>query len=99
MEMSFPAVMASLRKEKYLSQRQAAAALGISQALLSHYEKGTREPGLDFLCRACEFYNVSADYLLGRTSERGCSDSVMKKTRDTLSDIIKAAQSALKEIE
>ena len=29
------------------------------------------EPGLDFVCRACEYYGVSADYLLGRTDEPG----------------------------
>ena len=53
-----------------ISQRKAAAALGISQALLSHYENGIREPGLAFVARACDFYHVSADFLLGRTSSR-----------------------------
>ena len=43
---------------------------GISQALLSHYENGVREPGLAFVVRACDFYNVSADFLLGRTLSR-----------------------------
>lgn len=59
-----------LRQEKGISQRQAAGALGISQALLSHYENGVREPGLAFVVRACDFYNVSADFLLGRTLSR-----------------------------
>ncbi len=54
-----------LRKEKGISQKEAAAQLGLSQALLSHYEKGIRECGLDFVARACTFYEVSADYLLG----------------------------------
>ena len=59
-----------LRKEKGTSQRAAAQALAISQALLSHYEKGAREPGLAFVCRACSYYGVSADFLLGRTMDR-----------------------------
>jgi transcriptional regulator with XRE-family HTH domain len=59
-----------LRQEMELSQREAAGELGISQALLSHYENGLREPGLSFLLRACDFYHVSADYLLGRTAIR-----------------------------
>ena len=59
-----------LRKEKKLSQKQAAAELGISQALLSHYEKGIRECGLDFVVKAADYYNVSCDYLLGRTVDR-----------------------------
>ena len=65
MERGFSQTMSKLRKERHLNQRAAAADLGISQALLSHYETGAREPGLDFVCRACKYYNVSADYLLG----------------------------------
>lgn len=43
--------LSALRKEKGISQKEAAAGLGVSQALLSHYENGIRECGLDFLCR------------------------------------------------
>ncbi|MCD8377029.1 MAG: helix-turn-helix transcriptional regulator [Oscillospiraceae bacterium] len=70
MNSDFPRTLALLRREKGISQRRAAGELGISQALLSHYENGTREPGLAFVVRACDFYNVSADFLLGRTLSR-----------------------------
>ncbi len=56
------------RKLKGVSQKQAAADLGISQALLSHYENGIREPGLQFLVKAADYYNVSCDYLLGHAA-------------------------------
>ena len=62
-------VLTLLRKEKHLSQKEAAAALGVSQALLSHYEKGIRECGLDFLIRTADYYGVSTDYLLGRSAD------------------------------
>ena len=71
MTRGFSETMSELRRKKGASQRTAAADLGISQALLSHYENGAREPGLDFVCRACEYYGVSADFLLGRTDEPG----------------------------
>ena len=71
MTRGFSETMSELRRKKGASQRTAAADLGISQALLSHCENGAREPGLDFVCRACEYYGVSADYLLGRTDEPG----------------------------
>lgn len=58
-----------LRKERQISQKQAAAELGVSQALLSHYEKGVRECGLSFLVKIAEYYNVSCDYLLGTVTE------------------------------
>ena len=66
----FPQIIMALRRERGLSQKAAAAALGISQALLSHYEKGIRECGLPFLLRAADYYGVSTDYLLGRTQRR-----------------------------
>ncbi len=69
MDRRFPEILSSLRRERSISQRAAAAALGISQALLSHYENGAREPGLSFVCRACDYYGVSADYLLGRSDQ------------------------------
>lgn len=69
MDRTFPETLSALRREKNISQRQAAASLGISQALLSHYENGAREPGLGFVCRACEYYGVTADYILCRSDE------------------------------
>lgn len=67
MTQSFSHILSAIRHKKGISQRKAAADLKISQALLSHYENGAREPGLNFVCRACEYYEVTADYLLGRT--------------------------------
>ena len=71
MERSFFETLAELRRARGVSQRQVAAELGISQALLSHYENGAREPGLGFVCRVCDYYGVTADYLLGRTDYPG----------------------------
>ena len=67
---SFSRILTLLRKERGLTQKEAAANLGISQALLSHYEKGIRECGLDFVVKASEYYGVSCDYLLGRSPDR-----------------------------
>ena len=67
MQTEFSRTLSLLRQERGVSQRTAAGELGISQALLSHYENGIREPGLAFVVRACDYYNVSADYILGRT--------------------------------
>lgn len=67
---AFPRILTLLRKEKGISQKKAAEDLNISQALLSHYEKGIRECGLDFLVRSADYYQVSCDYMLGRTPDR-----------------------------
>lgn len=70
MNTNFPRTLSLLRKEKGLSQRKVAVELGVSQAVLSHYENGLREPGLEFVAKAADYYKVSSDFLLGRTMSR-----------------------------
>lgn len=89
MKEHFSQTMAALRRDRGLSQRKAAAELGISQAQLSHYENGVREPGLDFLCRACDYYGVTADYMLGR-EERQEAD---ERRADELRELNRVVQS------
>lgn len=67
---SFASRLSDLRKQLQLSQKEASQALGISQALLSHYENGIRECGLDFIVKAADFYGVTCDYLLCKSSSK-----------------------------
>lgn len=83
MNTDFSRNLVLLRKEKGLSQKKAAEDLKISQALLSHYEKGIRECGLEFVVRAADYYNVSCDFMLGRSEKREMYKSEkVKKTAD-----------------
>ena len=100
MNADFSRTLALLRQEKEISQRQAARELGISQALLSHYENGVREPGLAFVRKACDYYNVSADYLLGRSELPDAASNAAQTATDYLErlrDLITEAKSALGE--
>ncbi len=99
MENAFCQTLAGLRKDRGLSQRHAATDLQISQALLSHYENGAREPGLAFVCRACDYYGVSADYLLGRESSADTSratDNQLKNIAAQLRELADIAESYTK---
>ena len=71
----FAVVLSRLRKERGISQKRAATDLGISQALLSHYEKGIRECGLDFVIKCADYYGVTTDYLLGVSENRNGLDA------------------------
>ncbi len=93
---SFPQILCRLRKERHLNQRTAAAALHISQALLSHYENGLREPGLSFVDAACRYYDVSADYLLGRSPVRAAFPS--EELPAELSEMAESGAAALHSI-
>lgn len=66
----FAKILSQMRKERGISQKKAATDLGISQALLSHYEKGIRECGLDFVIKCSKYYGVTTDYLLGVSESR-----------------------------
>ena len=90
MERNFGNILSELRHNRELSQRQLAGDLHISQALLSHYENGTREPGLPFVCRVCEYFGVSADYMLGRSEEERmneCSSGAVIDLKKALTEI------------
>ena len=98
-EKDFCRILASLRKKRGLSQRKAAADLRISQALLSHYENGAREPGLQFVCRACDYYGVTADYLLGRSDDtdlRHSSDAQLLNIASQLRELADIAEAYAK---
>ena len=87
MERSFPQTLSALRRQRNLSQRSAAADLGISQALLSHYENGTREPGLGFVCRVCDYYGVTSDYLLCRSDNPDAPGSTLQAALSFLEQV------------
>ncbi len=56
-----------LRKEHGISQIKLALDLNTSQNTISRYETGDREPGIAELIKLAEYFDVSIDYLVGRT--------------------------------
>jgi len=90
--------MGMLRREKGLSQRQAALELGVSQALLSHYETDAREPKLDFVIKVCDFYSVTTDFILGRTTQRDNGASSTNRQIQKLVDSLNELKTAENEI-
>ena len=53
------------REQLHMTQRQVAAALGITQPVYQRFEKGTFECNYSQLAAICKLYDISADYLLG----------------------------------
>lgn len=59
-----------LRKTRALSQTDAAKEFGVVVRAYQRYEYGEREPQLSVLVRIADFYDVSLDYLAGRSEAR-----------------------------
>ncbi len=58
------------RKERGLTQAQIAVYCDITEKAYQNYELMTREPKLEILMRLADYYQVSLDYLTGRTDRR-----------------------------
>lgn len=59
-----------LREERKLLQKDMANFLNITTSAYGYYEQGKREPDTHTVNSLADFYNVSSDYLLGRTNNR-----------------------------
>lgn len=58
-----------LREDNELTQNKLAEYLHVKQNTYSQYENGQRQVPLDILCKLADFYNVTLDYLVGRTKK------------------------------
>ena len=70
--------IAELRKEKHLNQIGLAMKLNISQYMVSAYETGRHQLTTDMLIELSDFFNVSIDYLVGKSNIRYPADAFFK---------------------
>lgn len=67
--MSFAERIIQLKSEHKLLQKDIAAAIGLSIRAYQYYEKGQKEPTLSVLVRLADYFDVSLDYLVGRSDD------------------------------
>jgi len=72
--MDFSEKLKMLRKELLMSQPAVAAEMGLSMRGYQNIELGT-EPRYSSLLRIADFYDVSVDWLMGRTENRNAHKS------------------------
>lgn len=87
-----------IREQNKFSQKRVADALGISNVQLSRYESGDRKPDPEMIKAIADFFEVSVDYLLGRTDSPNTIISV-KNEFHPLKVSSKSNQDEIKEIE
>ncbi|PFW92244.1 transcriptional regulator [Bacillus pseudomycoides] len=89
--------ISELRKQQKLSQYELAERLGFSRGKLANYEQGQREPDYDTLKKIADFFEVSTDYLLGRTEKKELFSNLIpnlseKEKRDIAKDLEKTLE-------
>ena len=72
--------MRNLREDSEKTQQEIADILGTSQTMYARYERGANEMPIRHLIRLCEYYHVSADYLLGLSDNKKDSKKPPHKT-------------------
>ena len=68
--MNYRERMRALREDRDLTQSQIARIINKSQQGYNHIETGRAELKIEDLIRLCDFYNVSADYFIGRKERK-----------------------------
>jgi len=66
---AFAVRLRSIRKRRKLTQRELASKLNMSQSTIALYETGDRKPDPDTINKIADFFDVSTDYLLGRSDD------------------------------
>jgi len=76
-----------LREEKGYLQKFVANKIGVRSNTLSGYENGTRSPDPEMILKLADLYDVSTDYLLGRTSNNKTEDEIDEELKEILSEM------------
>lgn len=56
-----------LRRQRDLTQLDLANYIGLNKQTISQYERGVRRPDIETLSALCDYFNVSTDYILGKS--------------------------------
>lgn len=67
--MSFSERLVLLRKSRGLTQKQLATEIKLSELAIQHYESQRRKPAFDILIALADYFDVSLDYLVGRSDD------------------------------
>ena len=70
MNMMYLKRIRDLREDSDKTQQEIADILGTSQTMYARYERGANELPIHHLLTLCEFYSVSADYILGLSNDK-----------------------------
>lgn len=90
--MKFGELLAMLRKERGILQKELATYLNVTVATISNYEKGVHAPDYETLVKLADFFDVSTDYLLQRTEYKSSISTLNQKliVNYTVSELVNA---------
>lgn len=88
-----------LRLEKKITQSQLAEKINVTNVSISGYESGNRSPDTDTLQSLADYFEVSTDYLLGRSNHPKLSEEKDKEFDEKTVELIKMVESLPKDLQ
>lgn len=90
----FGEILMQLRQEKHLSQAELGNEIFVSGGTISNYENGVHYPDVEKLVKLADYFHVSIDYLLGRSTSKLSPDIFEQTVLDdtTVGDIVQSLQ-------
>lgn len=81
-----------LLSRREILQSELAAAIGVSQGNIGDWKSGKKKPNIDNIVRIADYFDVSVDFLLGRTGEENPAEYPKKQLAKSLSEIVAEAE-------
>lgn len=79
--MSFGKRVSELRKQHKISQEELSKKIGVHQNVIGRYEREEAKPSIDIATKLADIFNVSLDYLVGKTTVK-VDKSILKRVLD-----------------
>lgn len=96
-------MLRKLRREKGITMKELGETVGVAESTISQYETGKRSPDFETLLKFGEFFNVSTDYLLGRSDTKKfpaeAGDQKLSKEEKDIEKILAQAKEQLMDAE
>lgn len=86
-----------LRNEKGLSQRELARIMNVSQGTYNNWENSNTQPSIEQLVSLADFFEVSVDYLIGRTDEIGNAIQPINRPHDNVGRLLNSVDAETQE--
>ena len=86
-----------LRNEKGLSQRELARIMNVSQGTYNNWENANTQPSIEQLISLANFFEVSVDYLIGRTDDIGTPVQFPNRSQRTADSLLNSVDAETQE--
>lgn len=81
-----------LREERKMAQKEIASLLGLTYSAIGKYETDSNKPSSDTIHQLADFFQVSTDYLLGRSEIRFPADKIIAEHNEMIADLPEEAR-------